>query len=234
MNTVLLLTAVSIAVFHTAIGVDHYIPFVAMSKANKWNFLQTMVIVCICGIGHVLSSVILGICGILLGSQISLLVGIEDFRGEIAVWFLIAFGAIYMLWGIRKAVKNKPHKHILSGGGEIWHNHNKDHDEESVDDHSKKIRVSRSFWPLFILFVLGPCEPLIPLLMYPSLDTGIMSVIMVALVFSVCTIATMLFCTAIILKGVNMLPMKKIERYSHSLAGFAVLVCGLSIQFLGI
>jgi len=235
-NTLLLSTAVSLAVIHTVIGVDHYIPFVAMSKANKWNFAKTMLIVAICGAGHVLSSVILGLIGIWFGSQISSLVGIEDFRGELAMWFLIAFGAIYMLWGIAKAIKNKPHSHILPNGSEVWHDHHSEHNAnaESADAHSEKNGVSRSFWPLFILFVLGPCEPLIPLLMYPAAEGGMLSVTAVAIVFSVCTIGTMLFCAAVVLKGVNMIPMKKLERYAHSLAGFAIFMCGMAMQYLGI
>jgi len=143
---------------------------------------------------------------------------------------------IYMLWGIRNAIKNKPHKHIMSDGNEVWHDHNKHHEEaaDNHHNHTEKNSIHRSFWPLFVLLVLGPCEPLIPLIMYPSVNSGMMSVILVAIVFSVCTIATMLFCTAVVLKGVNMIPMKKIERYAHALAGFAVLMCGLAIQILGV
>ena len=234
MNFILIPTAASLGIFHTAIGVDHYIPFVAMSKANKWSFLKTMLIVLICGIGHVLSSVVLGLIGIWIGSHLSFLEGIEDFRGQIATWFLIAFGLIYMLWGIRNAIKNKPHKHILSDGNEVWHDHHEHNNKESGEGHTEKGGVHRSFWPLFVLLVLGPCEPLIPLIMYPSVNSGMASVVLVAAVFSVCTIATMLLCTAIVLAGVNMIPMKKVERYSHALAGFAVLMCGVAIQIFGI
>jgi sulfite exporter TauE/SafE len=195
-----------------------------------------MLIVLICGIGHILSSVILGLIGIWLGSQISFLVNIEDMRGEIAKWFLIAFGLIYTLWGIRKAIKNRPHRHILDNGGEVWHiHHEKAHNlEETTDVHAPKSEMPRSFWPLFVLLVLGPCEPLIPLLMYPAAETGMMVVVMVALVFSVCTIAAMIFGTIVVLKGVNMINVKKFERYAHALAGFSILMCGLAIQFLGI
>jgi sulfite exporter TauE/SafE len=205
-----------------------------MSKANKWNFAKTMLIVAICGLGHVLSSVILGLIGIWFGSQLSSLVGIEDFRGELAVWFMIAFGAIYMLWGITKAIKNKPHSHILTDGSEVWHDHSNDHSSEPVNAHSERNGISRSFWPLFVLFVLGPCEPLIPLLMYPAAEGGMLSVTAVAIVFSVCTIGTMLLCAAVVLKGVNMIPVKKLERYAHSLAGFAIFMCGMAMQCFGV
>ena len=107
MNLILFSTAASLGIFHTAIGVDHYIPFVAMNKSNNWSFAKTMLIVLICGTGHVLSSVILGFIGILIGAQIGFLVGIENIRGDLATWFLIAFGFIYMLWGIRNAIKNQ-------------------------------------------------------------------------------------------------------------------------------
>jgi hypothetical protein len=156
MNMVLLSTAASIGIIHTAIGADHYVPFVALGKANRWSFMKTMLIALICGSGHVLGSIILGFGGIWLGSKLSSLVGIEDVRGEVAVWFLIAFGAVYMLWGVRKAIKNKPHKHILNDGGEVWHNHSEVHGDDTVDAHTKKFGRSNSFWLLFILFVLGP------------------------------------------------------------------------------
>ena len=203
MNTELLSTAMTIGILHTAIGLDHYIPFVAMSKANNWTFAKTAAVVFVCGIAHVLSSVVLGLLGILLGAQLTSVLGIQHFRAEIALWFLIAFGFVYMLIGIAGAIKNKPHKHI----------------------------AAHSFLPLFVLFILGPCELLIPLLMYPAAQNGMMSVAAVAVVYSVCTIATMIFCTAVVLKGVNIMPVKKIERYSHALAGFAVFICGLAVLF---
>ena len=238
MNFLLISTAAGLGIFHTAVGVDHYIPFVAMSKSNKWSFPKTMFIVLICGIGHVLASVILGIIGIWIGAQISSLTHIENIRGEIATWFLIAFGTVYMLWGIRNAVKNKPHRHIHSDGSEVWHHHKKEkrHDkseEENSDSHTKKNKNMNSFWLLFILLVLGPCESLIPL-MFSAAESGIMAVVIIALVFSVCTILTMLICTAVLLKGVQMIPIKHFERYAHALAGFAILACGLAILFLDI
>ena len=236
MNALLLSTAAGLGFFHTLIGVDHYVPFVAMSKTGKWSMKKTLFIVFICGIGHILGSVVLGLLGIWLGAQVTILVGIEDIRGEIATWFLIAFGIIYMLWGIRRAVKNKPHRHVLPGGDEIWHGHGgKSHEgDASLDAHAQDTGVSRSFWPLFILLVLGPCEPLIPLLMYPAAEAGMMAVAAVAIVFSICTITAMLLGTFVVLKGINMIKTPRLERYTHVLAGFSILMCGLAIQFLGI
>jgi hypothetical protein len=34
--------------------------------------------------------------------------------------------------------------------------------------------------------------------------------------------------------GVDFLPMQKVQRYSHALAGATILLCGLAIEFLGL
>jgi len=70
-------------------------------------------------------------------------------------------------------------------------------------------------WALFTIFVFGPCEPLIPILMYPAATkSGFFGVLMVVLVFGSVTVATMLAAVLI--------------------AGATICLCGLAIQFLGL
>ncbi len=66
---ILLLTAASIAFLHTILGPDHYLPFVALGKARKWSLAKTLRITLYCGLGHVLSSVVIGGVGIVLGTK---------------------------------------------------------------------------------------------------------------------------------------------------------------------
>jgi len=101
------LTAASIGFFHTILGPDHYLPFVAMSQARGWSRLRTISLTIICGIGHVASSVVLGLLGAALGMAVSRLEAIESIRGDLAAWVLIAFGLVYFVWGIRRAIKKK-------------------------------------------------------------------------------------------------------------------------------
>ena len=61
---VLLYTAATIAVLHTALGPDHYLVFTAMGKAQGWSLAKTLRITALCGLGHVASSVLLGLAGI--------------------------------------------------------------------------------------------------------------------------------------------------------------------------
>ncbi|NIR37211.1 MAG: hypothetical protein GWN73_15615, partial [Actinobacteria bacterium] len=55
----LLAAAVGVAVTHTALGPDHYLPFVMLARARKWSWARTLTVTGICGLGHVASSVLL-------------------------------------------------------------------------------------------------------------------------------------------------------------------------------
>ena len=82
----------AIALTHTLLGPDHYVPFIAIGRARGWSVRRTLVVTVLCGAAHVLSSVLIG--------------------------------------GVRTV----------------------------------------AFWTLVIVFVLGPCEPPIPLLMFPAMQ----------------------------------------------------------------
>lgn len=85
-------------------------------------------------------------------------------------------------------------------------------------------------WILFTIFAFGPCEPLIPLLMYPAAKLSLSATAVVATVFSVITIGTMLTVVAIGYFGLLKLPVTAMARYSHALAGFAIFACGTMMK----
>jgi len=228
---ILLGTAITLGLIHTLIGVDHYVPFIALSKANNWPVKKTVYIVLLCGIGHIVGSVVLGFLGIALSAGVTSLVNIEDMRGILATYVLIGFGLIYTIYGIRSAIKNKPHTHLSQNGQTFMHSHTHDSTDHA---HNNTKKARNVFWGLFIFFILGPCEPLIPLLMYPAATMDIFTLVLVTVSFAVCTIATMLFMTLLGLKGFQLLKTEKLERYAHALAGSAILVCGISVLLLPI
>ncbi len=232
--SILLFSAASIGFVHTLFGPDHYLPFIAMSKSGKWSLKKTTLITILCGVGHVLSSVLLGFVGIGFGVAVSKLISIESERGNIAAWLLIAFGFVYFIWGIRQAIKNKSHRHFHTHGDEISHAHDHGHKKEHAHLHDRKEKKDLSPWVLFTIFIFGPCEPLIPILMYPAAQDSMFGLVMVTLVFSVVTICTMLGVVLISSFGLSFLPTDKLERYSHALAGGTILLSGMAIQFLGL
>jgi sulfite exporter TauE/SafE len=231
---ILIIAAASIGFFHTLLGPDHYLPFIVMSRSRNWSLRKTSLVTVICGIGHVLSSVLLGIIGIALGIAVSKLEAIESFRGSIAAWVLIAFGLVYFIWGMRRALRSKPHEHLHKHEDGFSHMHTHNHTEVHMHVHRKKGTKNITPWVLFTIFVFGPCEPLIPLLMYPAAKNSLLGVVLVTGLFSATTILTMLGIVLISTFGFNLIPMNRLERYTHAIAGATICLCGVSIQFLGL
>ena len=239
MNTdiaILLFTAASIGFLHTLTGPDHYLPFIVMSKARDWGKSKTLWITFLCGLGHVGSSIVIGAIGIALGLGVKKLQVVESFRGNLAAWAFIAFGFIYFLWGMWKALKGKPHNHVHIHTDGSMHVHEHQHGEKPAHNHNHNATkpVNLTPWILFTIFVLGPCEPLIPLLMYPAAKTHIGAVTLVAVVFSIITITTMMVIVILTMQGINFLPMKLFEKYMHALAGAAICLSGCAIVFFGL
>ncbi|MBU1984854.1 hypothetical protein KJ815_10640, partial [bacterium] len=68
--SLLLGTAATLGFVHTLLGPDHYVPFIAMARARRWSQRRTMLITALCGIGHVSSSVIIGLVGLFFGVEV--------------------------------------------------------------------------------------------------------------------------------------------------------------------
>jgi sulfite exporter TauE/SafE len=143
---------------------------------------------------------------------------------------LTAFGLVYFVWGVRRAIRNRPHTHPHAHDEHTEHQHEHTHHKEHVHPHRDPQKKSITPWVLFTVFVFGPCEPLIPLLMYPAATRNLWSVALVAGAFAAATIATMLSAVLIGSFALHKLPTGRFERYSHALAGAGILLCGVGIH----
>ena len=231
--TLLCGTAATIGILHTLFGPDHYLPFIVMSRARRWSLTRTAVITVLCGIGHVFSSVLLGLVGVAFGIAVTRLEAFEGLRGSLAAWLLIGFGFAYFVWGVQRAIRNRPHQHVHAHGDGDVHAHQHTHHSEHAHPHGATSR-NLTPWILFTIFVFGPCEPLIPILMYPAARNSLPGMILVAAVFALSTIGTMLSVVMLSAWGVSFARLGPLERYTHALAGAAICLSGLAIQFLGL
>jgi nickel/cobalt exporter len=232
--TVLLVTAASIALFHTVLGPDHYLPFVVMARAAKWSVPKTVWVTLLCGLGHVGSSVLLGLLGVAFGLAISSLEAVERVRGDIAAWLLTGFGLVYFIWGLRRAFRQRPHHDLHLHENGLAHAHLHAHSGDHLHVHLTDRPATLTPWILFVIFVFGPCEPLIPLLIYPAAQHHFRAVALVSGVFAAVTIATMLAIVLLGVVGMSAVPWKKLQPYSHATAGAAIFLCGLAILLLGL
>ena len=249
----LLLTAASIGVVHTLLGPDHYLPFVALSKARAWTDARTAAITASCGVGHVLGSILIGAIGIAAGTAVERLVHVEAWRGDIAAWLLFGFGLAYLVWGVKRALRGETHSHLHVHADGTRHSHDHDHRlAPHVHPHVATLPVADAVtfapvakeagraaalatpWTLFIIFVFGPCEPLIPLVMYPAARHDMAGVALVAAAFGLTTILTMLAIIALSSWGLSFVRLGRLERYAHAIAGAMIFVSGLAVRLLGL
>ncbi len=111
----LLAAAAVLALTHTVLGPDHTLPFIMLGQAQRWTSRRTLLVTFLCGLGHVLSSLLLGGIGLALGYGVAHVTKAEAIRGDLAAWALVAFGAAYLVWGVRHAVRTRkgivPHDH---------------------------------------------------------------------------------------------------------------------------
>ena len=229
--TIVALTALTVGVVHTLLGPDHYLPFIAMARARGWSGPRTLAITLACGLGHVGASLVLGALGVVFGWSLTGLSRIDEARGNIAVWLLVGFGLAYAAWGVRSAARSRPHRHLHAHDNGTLHSHGHTHRGEHAHVHEERAR-SRSMtpWLLFTIFIFGPCEALVPLLMVPAAASDWWGVGFVALVFAVATLATMSALVMAAHLGLAKLSLGPLERYSHALAGLALVACGLAIR----
>jgi len=230
---ILMLTAASIAFLHTILGPDHYLVFTAMGKARRWSLSKTLRVTFFCGTGHVLSSVVIGAVGLLLGAQLVSLSALEGLRGNVAGWALLVFGLMYLGWGLRQAGRGRTHSHVHVHD-DVVHVHEHDHHDEHMHVHDRPARNSITPWAMFIIFVLGPCEALIPLLMYPAAQQNVGLVIAVTMVFGIVTLATMMGTVFVTTVGLEKLKLPSLGRWEHAIAGATLVACGGAISFMGL
>ncbi|MHC4816594.1 MAG: sulfite exporter TauE/SafE family protein [Planctomycetota bacterium] len=204
----LISTAALLGTVHTVVGPDHYLPFAFLARAGRWSRTKTMVVTLACGVGHVAGSVVLASVGIVLGLALSSLELVGALRGQVAAWLLVGFGVAYLAWGLRRA---RTHSHAQPGAAR---------------------RLAP--WALFIVFVLGPCEVLIPLLIYAAAMHGLAGAFLAVAAFGLATLASMLVTVWICLQGLGRLPLGRLERYAHAMAGGGLVLCGAAVLFLGL
>lgn len=218
--TALWWAAVSVAVLHTLAGPDHYLPFIAIAKSRGYSMGKTLLWTLFCGLGHVGSALLLAVGFVWFSHWLAQerYEWLENNRGDLAAYSLIGLGTAYILWSLRHRLQHRKglaHHHAFGLG----------HASSGREPNGK---ASITVWVMFIIFVLGPCEALLPVLMSASV-LGMSAVISATLLFSTATIGAMLFMVAAGMLGLRYVKVPFLQRYAHETAGFAILLCGLLI-----
>jgi|SRR5690554_15056 len=225
----LLATAVSVSVLHTIAGPDHYIPFIAIGKSKGWKLPRIVFWTMICGTAHVLASVLIASGGAALGFSLTKIDGLNDIRGGLASWAIFIFGLMYFLYGLHGVFKNKRHKHfdVYDDGSVYVFEH--DHKQMTYPTNRRKVTP----WILFLVFLLGPCEVLFPLLTYPAVEQSTFNMFLLIGTFLFTTVFTMVSVVILMYFGFNFIKTEWLEKHITPISGLSIAVCGVGMVFLG-
>lgn len=134
-----------------------------------------------------------------------------------------------MLWGLYRINNQKAHKHFdFENDGSLYvfeHNHH----NAILPQERHKVTP----WVMFIIFLLGPCEPMIPLLYYPAAQNSIYGMLLLILVYTSVTLLTMLSLVLLGYFGIAFTSTPKVEKYVHVIGGATILLCGSGMLWMG-
>lgn len=220
-------TAVAISLIHTVSGPDHYLPFIALSKARNWSLATTLGWTIVCGIGHIVSSLLLGVIGITMGWTLSATNWLAYVRGGLAGWAMFCIGLVYLGYALVQLHRRKSHRHfdIYDDGVFVY-----EHKHQAISLPLQRTNVTP--WVMFIIFVLGPCEPLLPLLFYPAAQHSWFSIALLICVFTICSLVAMVSMVVLGYFGYSLLNTNRLEKYVHIIAAITVLMCGTGLLWL--
>ena len=247
-----LTTALVLGLVHTVLGPDHYVPFIVIGRARRWSLARTALLTFVCGVGHVASSVLLGMAGAAAGAALGRLEELEAMRGELAGWSLLIFGGGYAAFGVWRALSKRRHGHVHLHADGTVHDHGHAHDGANghppvhqhehagatgavvaADGDGRPTWKQLTPWLLFLVFVLGPCEPLIPLFFADAVAGDWAAAAAAAAGYAVATVGAMLAIVTAFWFGLKRVPLGPLERYGHVIAGAIIAIAGAGMVFLG-
>ena len=204
----LLVSGASIGALHS-LAPDHWIPFAAVARAQRWSRGRTARVTVACGLGHVTVSVALGVAALVLGTAVLEAMGRR--LEAAASLLLIGFGVAYGAWGLR---------HIF---------------EERLPGHSHESRrdpARVTAWTLFLLFCADPCVAVIPIV-FAAAPLGVLRAVQIVVAYEVATIATMAALVLAAHAGAAGLRARWIDRWGDGAAGGVIAATGLLLLFAG-
>ena len=202
MTLTLILAAIVVGSLHT-MAPDHWMPFAALGRARSWSPARTARTTLLCGFGHVTVSALLGVIALMAGLSVVHAIGSQ--LEDLAIYLLMAFGTVYMIWGL---LRQGTHHHHYDGNG-------------------------FTEWSLFVLFSSDPCVALIPMIM-ASATAGWGAVLVVIIAYEIATLTTMVVMVSFARAGAELFHGHWLDRYGHAAAGALIVSVAVIVAVLGI
>ena len=185
---------------------NHWLPLVAVAKAEGWKRSEITTVTLLAAAAHVFGTVVLGIVLGLIGQEL------QEEYGEaitaISSILLIIFGLIYF-------TVNLPHHH------------------HSTQDDVAAYKRSKTKWIwIFVgMMFLSPCLEVESLFLSAGVF-GMSAVLSLAAAYAVVSILGIWLLVRLGIKGVNLLPAEFIEHNEKKISGAVLILVGIVTFFL--
>lgn len=193
----LIFGTLTISLFHAVLP-SHWLTFVLVGSAQKWEKRKILKLIFLAGSGHVLLTTVLGLVAASLAKWI--LPYLEYFDTYLTSGILMVLGLAYIFLGF----KGNRHKH------------------ESTNKGSNRTTEMS----LFLMLTFSPCEAMIPVFFAAgTLTWDVLSAL--ALVVTLSTIGIMVFLTYLTLLGYKKINFPWLERNEKTVVGILLFTLGI-------
>lgn len=194
-----------LAAIHALIP-NHWLPLVAVAKAEGWKKKEITTVTLLAAGAHVFGTIVLGIVLGYIGKELE-----EEYGKTITVAsavILIVFGLIYF-------TVNLPH-----------HHHSTQQDVSAY-----KRSKTRWVWIFIGMMFLSPCLEVESLFLSAGVF-GMSAVLALAATYAVVSILGIWLLVSLGIKGVNLLPAEFIEHNEKKISGIVLILVGIVTFFL--
>lgn len=194
-----------LAAIHALIP-NHWLPLVAVAKAEGWKKKEITTVTLLAAGAHVFGTIVLGVVLGYIGKELE-----EEYGRAITVAaavLLIVFGLIYF-------TVNLPHHHHST------------QDDVSAYKRSK----TRWIWIFIGMMFLSPCLEVESLFLSAGVF-GMSAVLSLAATYAVVSILGIWLLVSLGIKGVNLLPVEFIEHNEKKISGAVLILVGIVTFFL--
>lgn len=197
-----------VAVLHASLP-THWLPFVAVARANHWSKGKTIAVTAIASIGHTLSTLALG--SLIVAFGIKFHEGAERYYHFISGGILLSFGIFYLFRS------KKAHHHGEGCSHGLRH---------VTAEPVNKLSDRAAIVSLILILTTSPCEAFLPIYL-SGVSFGWWGFLVLSFTLVTATLVGMVSLTMLAFAGWTKVGFSKIEKHEQKIVAILLIVVGI-------
>lgn len=215
----LLVSAAIVGIVHMS-APDHWVTLTVLSQNLKWSKAKLMAYTFITGIGHSVTSIVLGLAIVFFGFL---------FSRHVTFYITKAVGVLMLVVGLYVGIRNLLRKEHI-GGDQLA---KKDKGDIVNSDRLEEESTAKSIGYMAILgAAMSPDLSVLPIFLI-AVPVGIGAAFYISIVFAMASIATVIILVWVSSTGLSKALEKIPPKYNDSLVGFVIAAVGLYVMIAG-